>query len=225
MRYDKLVTCWSCNKVKGKRVCPARGGDLICSKCCGTKRRVEINCPEDCPYLHGADPNWRSATRQKEDARFLSRFLALNEGQVMLLLFTHHLMLSVRARFAALSDEELQAVIGTALKTMDTRAKGIVYSHPSGSPHLDKVADWLARVLSERGSIAAAPEASDSDVRTVLDAINQAIRDHAAGGHQVGYLETAERVLQSSLGGTPAIELPDELGVLDEPPSDLIVSP
>ena len=219
------MSCWSCDKVKGKRVCPARGGDLICSKCCGTKRRVEINCPEDCPYLHGADPNWRSATRQKEDARFLSRFLALNDGHVTLLLFTHHLMLSARARFASLSDEELRVVIGTALKTMETRAKGIVYNHPSGAPHLDKVADWLAGVLSDRRSIASAPEASDSDVRTVLETISQAIRDHIAGGHQAGYLETAEQVLHSSLGGAPAIELPDDLGTLDEPPSDLIVSP
>jgi len=186
---------------------------------------VEINCPEDCPYLHGADPNWRSATRQKEDARFLSRFVALTEGQVMLLLFTHHLMLSARTRFAPLSDEELQAVIGTALKTMETRTKGIVYSHLSGSPHVDKVADWLVQVLSERGSIAAAPEAKDSDVRTVLDTISQAIHDHAAGGHQLGYLQTAEQVLKSSLVDAPAIELPDDLGALDEPPSDLIVSP
>ena len=140
----------------------------------------------------------------------------------MLLLFTHHLMLSARARFASLSDEELQAVIGAVLKTIETRIKGIVYSHPSGSPHLDRVAEWLAKVLSERRSIATAPEASDSDVRTVLDAISLAIRDHAAGGHQVRYLETAELVLHSSLGVAPAIELPD---ALDEPRSDLIVSP
>ena len=143
----------------------------------------------------------------------------------MLLLFTHHLMLSARVRFAPLSDEELQAVIGPARKTMDTRAKGIVYTHPVGTPHLDKVADWLARVLSERGSIQTAPEASDSDVSTVLEAISQAIRDHAANKPHAGYLETAEQVLQSSLGGAPAIELPDSIGALDEPPPDLIVSP
>lgn len=143
----------------------------------------------------------------------------------MLLLFTHHLMLSARARFAPLSDEELQAVIGTALKTMDTRAKGIFYSHPAGTPHLDKLADWLAQVLSGRRSIQTAPEASDSDVRTVLQAMSQAIRDHAASEPHAGYLETAEQVLQSSLGGVAAIELPDSIGALDEPPPGLIVSP
>ena len=143
----------------------------------------------------------------------------------MLLLFTHHLMLTGPARFARLRDAELQTVIDTALKTMETRAKGIVYSHPAGTPHLDKVADWLARVLSERRSIHAAPEASDSDVRTVLEAISHAIRDHDAREPQTGYLETAEQVLQSSLGGAPAIELPDTIGAVDEPPPDLIVSP
>jgi hypothetical protein len=186
---------------------------------------VEISCPEDCTYLHGADPNWRSATRQKEDARFLSRFLTLNEGQVMLLLFTHHLMLSAPARFARLSDAELQAVIGTALKTMETRAKGIVYNHPAGTPHLDKVAEWLAQVLSERKSIQAAPEASDEDVRTVLAAMSHAIRDHGASEPHAGYLETAEQVLKSSLGGAPPIELPEAIGARDEPPPNLIVSP
>lgn len=143
----------------------------------------------------------------------------------MLLLFTHHLMLSAPARFGRLSDTELQAVIGTALKTMETRAKGIIYSHPAGTPHLDKVADWLAQVLSERRSIQAAPEASDSDVRTVLEAMSQAIRDHGASEPHAGYLETAEHVLASSLGGARAIELPDAIGALDEPPPDLIVSP
>jgi len=143
----------------------------------------------------------------------------------MLLLFIHHLMLSAPARFTGLSDTELQAVIATALKTMETRAKGIVYSHPAGTPHLDKVADWLAQVLSERRSIQAAPEASDSDVRSVLEAMSQAIRDHGSSEPQTGYLESAELVLESSLGGAPAIELPDAIGALDEPPSDLIVSP
>lgn len=222
------MSCWSCNKVKGKRACPARGGELICSKCCGTKRQVEINCPEDCSYLHGADPNWQSAARQKEDARFLSRYLRLNEAQVMFLLFTHHLMLSSSARFAALSDADLRTVVETTAKTLGTRAKGIVYTHPAGSPHLDKFSAWLAQALSERGNIATAPDVSDRDVTTVLDAMAGAIRDHAdqaAAEPSAGYLHTAEQVLQSSLGGAPAIELPDSVGALEEPPPDLIVPP
>ena len=35
---------------KGKRECPALGG-LICSRCCGEHRGVEIKCPPDCRYF------------------------------------------------------------------------------------------------------------------------------------------------------------------------------
>lgn len=37
-------------KRKGDRECPALGG-LICSRCCGEHRGVEINCPPDCRYF------------------------------------------------------------------------------------------------------------------------------------------------------------------------------
>jgi hypothetical protein len=37
-------------KRKGKRECPALGG-LICSRCCGEHRGVEINCPPECRYF------------------------------------------------------------------------------------------------------------------------------------------------------------------------------
>ncbi|MFB6291365.1 MAG: hypothetical protein ABEJ25_06520 [Candidatus Bipolaricaulia bacterium] len=37
-------------KRKGQRECPALGG-LICSRCCGEHRGVEINCPPDCHYF------------------------------------------------------------------------------------------------------------------------------------------------------------------------------
>lgn len=45
-----MAACVSCGQRKGKRSCPALGG-LICPKCCGTKRVVEIHCPPDCRYL------------------------------------------------------------------------------------------------------------------------------------------------------------------------------
>lgn len=44
------VKCLSCQKTKGKRICPALNG-LICSVCCGTKRQKGIKCPDNCQYL------------------------------------------------------------------------------------------------------------------------------------------------------------------------------
>jgi len=219
-----VATCWSCNKVRGKRACPAHGGELICSKCCGTKRQVEIQCPSDCTYLKGADAGWQSATRQKEEARFIAGFFQLNEAQLLFALFIHHLILSAGARFASLSDKELEDVLRTARKTLETRTKGIVYSHHAQWPGLERLADWLAKLLSERAQIKSAPEASDADVVHVLQTIERAIEAHAAHGAKHGlYLKLAGQVFASSLEGAPPLDFPS--GELDEPPGGLIVTP
>ncbi|MDP2343669.1 MAG: hypothetical protein Q8O67_22105 [Deltaproteobacteria bacterium] len=46
------MKCVKCGKRKGKRGCPALGGD-ICSECCGTHRLKEIACPASCSWLGG----------------------------------------------------------------------------------------------------------------------------------------------------------------------------
>jgi hypothetical protein len=45
-----VAACAHCHRRKGKRECPALAG-RICATCCGRYRRVEIRCPDDCPYL------------------------------------------------------------------------------------------------------------------------------------------------------------------------------
>ncbi len=42
--------CVYCGERQGKRECPALGG-MICSRCCGEHRGVEINCSPDCRYF------------------------------------------------------------------------------------------------------------------------------------------------------------------------------
>ena len=218
-----MTTCWSCAKVKGKRVCPANSGRLICSKCCGTKRRTEIHCPDNCRFLEGADPGWHSISHQKEDARFLSRFVQLDKQQLIFILFLHKLLLSEESRFFSLSDEELSEVINTSSKTLDTHSKGIVYSHPSSSLHLEKYTKWLVDIIIGRDNIKGAPDASVNDIHQVFKTLNQAISEHSNGNvKRSSYLETAQRVLKSTIGNVPDIELSEKP---DGPPSQLIVPP
>lgn len=205
-------------------MCPARGGDLICSKCCGTKRGVSIQCPSDCTYLHGADPKWHSDATQKQDARFISRFLGLSEQQIVFVLFAHNALLTARTRYGAVSDEELTEILAAVNKTLSTRMKGIVYNHPSSSPHLDRQVEWLVRLVIERKSLDSVPDASDSDVARVLTTLDKAVREHIADARAKGsYLDVAQKVLRSSLDNAPPIEVPG-----DDPKSsstDLIVPP
>ena len=47
------MPCPLCSTRPAKRRCPALHQD-ICAVCCGTKRLVEIRCPDDCAYLASA---------------------------------------------------------------------------------------------------------------------------------------------------------------------------
>jgi hypothetical protein len=208
------VRCWSCEKVKGKRSCPARANALICSRCCGTKRQVEISCPADCPYLMGADPSWRSASQQKEEARFLAPFFALGEQNAAVLFFLHHLILT-NPPLAQLEDKDLEDVLKTARRTMETKNKGVLYSHAPDSAQLEPLVQWLTGVLARRDEIVPpAPKASDADIVDVLEIMIRAVGAHSAhleGKRQERYLETAQRVLSESLSRAPTFELPAEL--------------
>ena len=82
------MTCPLCRKRRGKRACPAKG-EAICSQCCGTKRRVEIDCPPDCAFLDGAHAGaWDGReTERNRDARRLAPFierLTEDQGRIFL---------------------------------------------------------------------------------------------------------------------------------------------
>ncbi len=47
-----MASCIHCGRSKGKRTCPALGGE-ICAPCCGKHRVVDIACPADCKWLGG----------------------------------------------------------------------------------------------------------------------------------------------------------------------------
>lgn len=186
--------CWFCQKVKGKRACPARGGEPICSRCCGTKRRVEIHCPEDCPYLYGEhDPRWESRARLEEKARFAAPFVGLDEKAANLLAFLHVMLLTAsRSLGGDLSDREAQQVVAALARTYETLSKGIIYQHQVDSPRLQSVVDRLAQLLRERERFV--PGASDGDVLAALSALETALAthlQHTAGGRS--YLDLAAR--------------------------------
>lgn len=217
------MICWFCGKVKGKRSCPAHGGDGICSRCCGTKRRVEIACPPDCPYLHGEhDARWEPTNRRDEEARFLGHFAGTTRDQVPLLILIHHLLLQVtRGSPTGIPDAELLEIVSTLSRTFETLSKGVVYEHQSQSPHLQSLIDRLGRILSGRDKIPGVPPASDAQLAAVLRAVAAAVHAHLdTSGDSRGYLDLAERVFRPGLEQLADLELPGEssAGPLIAPP-------
>jgi len=77
-----VAACPLCRQRKGKRACPAKG-ELICAQCCGTKRRVEIDCPDDCTWLGGHAGTWegRETERTRDLRRLAPSLERLSEAQ------------------------------------------------------------------------------------------------------------------------------------------------
>ncbi|MBW2261105.1 MAG: hypothetical protein JRG91_03950 [Deltaproteobacteria bacterium] len=51
-----MAKCASCGARKGKRECPALGAG-ICAACCGQKRGVQIDCPDECGFYVPRGPD------------------------------------------------------------------------------------------------------------------------------------------------------------------------
>jgi hypothetical protein len=218
-----VALCWFCGKVKGKRSCPARAGELICSRCCGANRVVSIRCPPDCIYLHGThDSKWSSESREKESSRFFARALALEERPAQFYLFLHFVLALTRNPLQGLDDSELREVAATAASTIETRAKGVLYSHPTERLNLKPSAEWLARLVSLRAKMPEAPAVSDEETAVALRAVVEGVADHIREGASERYLSKLERLFRKSGGAEKPLALPEGL---DEPPRSMIVTP
>jgi hypothetical protein len=201
-----LASCPLCRQRKGHRLCPARG-DLICSQCCGTKRRVEIACPADCSYLTGAHAgSWEGReTERQRDARRLAPFLeALNEDQGRIFLMALVGVASLRARHPTLDDALLREAVTALRKTTETRERGVVYEHrPDDLRALDLVAD-LRGLFEAKDSSGRVTAPADADVRPVLAAIEGAlVASQKENAGRALFLETVTRIA-AQFGAMPA---------------------
>jgi hypothetical protein len=209
--------------VKGKRSCPARGGSLICSRCCGANRVTSIHCPSDCIYLHGAhDPKWSSESQEKESARFFARMVDLGEGPAEFCILLHYLLAMAKNPLWGLDDGELREALVSAASTLETRLKGILYSHPTERSYLQPAADWLVRLIGSRRELSEAPPISDAESVAVLRTLAASVEEHVRNDGRERYLSKAERLLSKAGVEAPPLALP---GDLEEPPPRLIVTP
>jgi hypothetical protein len=184
---------------------------------------VAIRCPPDCVYLHGThDPKWSSETREKESARFFARALALDERPAQFYLFLHFVLALTRNPLWALDDGELGEAAAAAASTLETRAKGVLYSHPTQRLHLKPAADWLGRLVASREKMPEAPTVSDEEAGIALRAFVESVEEHVREAGRERYLGKLERLFKKPGGGEPPLTLPEGL---DEPPRSMIVPP
>jgi hypothetical protein len=209
------MLCPLCQKRKARRTCPALGRQ-ICSVCCGTKRRTEIQCPADCTYLVAAreHPAAVVVRRQQHDLGWLvSRMHDLGERQSKLFF----LVCSFLARDAAgdgrhtlapyeegppgiaasaVIDADAADALGAIAATLETAVRGVIYEHRPASRPAERLVAALKPVLTEVG--AGGGTAFERDAAVVLRRIEAAARDmmKESPGHGRAFLDLLDRVIR-----------------------------
>jgi len=200
------MRCPLCGQRKGRRPCPARGA-LICSHCCGTKRRREVACPEDCLYLKGAHaPAWEGRTTERErDARRIAPHVArFEEPQLKLFFFLLLGLRRIASRYPEADDRLVADAIDTLLRTVETRAKGVLYEHPTEDARAQVLAREIAESFETRDANGQAVKISDAELLPVLRAL-------AASLHTTLAEQAAPReFLEMTARLTPETPEPDE---------------
>jgi len=191
------MVCPLCQHRKARRDCPALGRS-ICSVCCGTKRLVEINCPETCVHLSAARANPAAVVRRQQEADLtllLPTIQALTERQHQLFF----LLQSVIARhrpdgFARLADADVAEAAGAVAATLETAARGVIYEHQTQSVLAQKLAGEFRRLVEDVRKEGAA--VYDHEVAVTLRAIEHGARTIGAATGTESYLTLMGRLLQ-----------------------------
>jgi len=172
------MACPLCGVRKQRRACPALR-QAICAVCCGTKRVVDIPCPDDCTYLVSAREHPAAVVKRRQDrdvAILLPTIQTLNERQYQLFF----LLQSVIARFepdglAKLVDDDVAEAAGVLASTLETASRGVIYEHPARSPAAQQLVGAVKAFLAEirqRGATV-----YDGEVCLVLRAIERGARE------------------------------------------------
>jgi len=213
---DGPRACPLCRQRRGKRFCPAKG-EPICAHCCGTKRRVEIDCPDDCVYLEGGHAGaWKGReTERNRDARRLAPHMRdLDEAQGRLLFLALSGINALRARRRDLDDRLLEQAVSAFRKTVETRVRGVLYEHQAEDARAQGLVFDLGQMFEAKEEAEGTVSPDDRDLLAVLSAVHGCLAATIAEEEgPAAFLDTVTRLL-GRFHGPPTIR-----------PQPLIVEP
>ena len=210
------MLCPTCGTRKARRECPALGR-TICPVCCGTKRLVEIRCPNDCVYLAAAREHPAAVVRRQQErdvALLLPTIKGMTERQYQLFF----LFVSVVTRhspdgFLSLTDTDVAEAAGTLAQTLETATRGVIYEHAAASVPAQSLVTALRGLLDELREKRVT--VFDGEAAIVLRAIERGARGlQGPGDAPNNYLDLLRRLVEA--GQAPADRAESE------PPSLLV---
>lgn len=197
-----MASCPLCRARKGKRACPAKG-ETICATCCGTKRRVEIDCPDDCVYLTGVHAGaWegRETERRRDARRVLLHAQGLSEDQGRLLFLGLMGLLGIRARRPELGDALALQAVSALRRTVETRGKGLIYEHQAEDVRAQVLVHELAGLFEAKDEQERSLAPPDRDLLPVLAALEDGLQASLDEGAGTAFLDSAARIVGRAQG-------------------------
>lgn len=197
VRSSPVMACPSCGKRKGRRDCPALRAS-ICTICCGTKRLVEIECPDTCSHLVAAREHPAAVVKRQQErdvAVLLPTISHLTERQHQLFFLIH----SVIARFtpdalSRLVDEDVADAAGAVAATLETASRGVLYEHKPTSLPAQRLAREITSMIEEirtRGT-----RIYEGELAITLRAIERGAREtRKLTGEDTAYIALVARLL------------------------------
>ena len=191
------MSCPSCGRRKGRRQCPALGAN-ICTICCGTKRLVEIQCPETCVHLAAAREHPAAVVRKQQErdvAALLPTITHLTERQQQLFFLFHSLIVRHKPDgFSRLIDEDVAQAAGAVAATLETAARGVLYEHTPASLPAQRLSREMTAALEEVR--AHGTRIYDGEAAIALRAIERGARDmHKTPADDTAYIALVGRLL------------------------------
>lgn len=189
--------CPLCQAKPARRLCPALSRE-ICPVCCGTKREVEIRCPETCGYLTSSrtHPPARIRRQQSDDIEALAPgMMGMSEPRQQLFLFSLTLIDRFRGDgLDAAVDADVVSALESLAATYDAAARGLIYEQPAGTAPAQRLAAGIRSVYEELGRNR--PSGFAADAAEVVGRLADRARDigGATPASPRTFLELAGRV-------------------------------
>jgi hypothetical protein len=200
------MSCPVCESRKPRRTCPALH-QTICAVCCGTKRLVEIQCPDDCAYLTSAREHPAAVVKRQQEhdvAVLLPTLHGLTERQHQLFFLFQSLIASHTPEgFARLVDDDVAEAAASVAATLETASRGFIYEHAAQSRPAQRLAGEMTAMLAEMRQQGAA--VYDREAAVVLRAIEKGAREtRKVEPGDASYLTLMGRLLQRNRAAAPA---------------------
>lgn len=205
------MKCSLCATRPARRRCPALQQD-ICPTCCGTKRLVEIRCPDDCVYLASARRHPAASVQRQHEldvALLLPAMTGFTDRQSRFFFLFQSIALRHPAdALRPLLDADVADAAAATAATLETAARGLIYEQSPPTVTARALSAGFGRAFEEIASQVQGPRTPlEKDAARALRGIEEAARrvGPVVGDARTGFLGLMTRVLgaQAATAGVP----------------------